>query len=281
MSSDRSAGPHAAGPNSGQSWPPKEFDSGIPHSARMYDYWLGGKDNFTADREMAETFLHHIPSVREMAKENRNFVSRATHFLASEGIHQFIDIGTGIPTSPNLHETAQAVMPDARVVYVDNDPVVLAHARALMVSSTPGMVTYVDADLREPANVVTVPDLTATIDLGRPVGLMLIAVLMLISDAEDPHGNVAVLRDALPSGSYVALTHPTQDFDPEAVATVTAAATQGGMTFVPRSRGEVETFFGDWEMVAPGLVPVRAWRPGQEPENAESAYYWAGVARKP
>jgi S-adenosyl methyltransferase len=264
-----------------QSWPPPEFDTGIPHSARMYDYWLGGKDNFAVDRQMAELFLQQIPSLREMAKENRNFVTRATHFLASEGIRQFLDIGTGIPTSPNLHETAQEIDPSARVVYVDNDPVVLAHARAMMVSADEGAVAYVNADLCEPQKILTVPQLTRVIDLNRPVALMLIAVLMLIGDDSDPYGTVAELRDALPSGSYLALTHPTQDFDPEAMATVTAAATQGGMTFAPRRRAEVEGFFGDWELVSPGLVPVLSWRPQHETGNPEAAYYWAGVARKP
>jgi hypothetical protein len=271
----------AVGESPAQDWPPREFDTGIPHSARMYDYWLGGKDNFAVDRQMAELFLQQIPSLREMAKENRNFVTRATHFLASQGVRQFLDVGTGIPTSPNLHETAQQINPDARVVYVDNDPVVLAHARALMVSSNQGTVAYVDADLREPERILSVPQLTHVLDLQEPVALMLIAILMLVGDNTDPYGKVAALREALPSGSYLALTHPTQDFDPQAMAAVTAAASQGGMTFQPRSRDEVEGFFGDWELVSPGLVPVLSWRPEQEPGDPKSAYYWAGVARKP
>jgi S-adenosyl methyltransferase len=274
-------GPSAVGPDPAPVWPPPEFDTGIPHSARMYDYWLGGKDNYAADRQMGELFLQQIPSLREMAKENRNFVGRATHFLAGQGIGQFLDIGTGIPTSPNLHETAQEILPQARVVYVDNDPVVLAHARALMVSSQSGTVAYVDADLREPEKILRVPQLARVLDLDQPVALMLIAVLMLIGGDDDPYGKVAALRDALPSGSYLALTHPTQDFDPAAMGAVTAAASQGGMTFVPRTRAEVESFFGDWEMISPGLVPVLSWRPTCEPDDPKSAYYWAGVARKP
>jgi hypothetical protein len=273
--------PNEAATDPDLGWPPRELDTGIPHSARMYDYWLGGKDNFEADRQMAELFLQQIPSLREMAKENRNFVTRATKFLASEGISQFLDIGTGIPTSPNLNETAQSINPAARVVYVDNDPVVLAHARALMVSSDQGTVAYVDADLRDPEKLLNLPALTQVLDRGQPVGLMLIAVLMLIGDASKPYDTIAALRDALPSGSYLALTHPTQDFDPEAMANVTAAATQGGMTFVPRNRAEVEQFFGDWELVEPGLVPVLTWRPEHEVGDPQSAYYWAGVARKP
>jgi hypothetical protein len=261
--------------------PPPQFDTGIPHSARMYDYWLGGTNNFAADRELAELFLQQIPSMREMAKENRDFVTRATHFLAAEGVSQFLDLGTGIPTSPNLHETAQAINPGARVVYVDNDPVVTAHAQTLVAGADDATVLYLDADLREPGKLLADPALNRVLDLEQPVGLMLIAVLMLIGPDSDPYGTVAALRDALPSGSYLALTHPTQDFDPEAVETVTAAATQGGMTFLPRRWAEVEGFLGDWELVSPGLVPVMSWRPEQEPSDPKSAYYWAGVARKP
>jgi hypothetical protein len=265
----------------GREWPPAEFDTGVPHSARMYDYWLGGKDNFASDRQMAEIFLQQIPSMREMARENRSFVTRATGYLASQGIRQFLDIGTGIPTSPNLHETAQQIDPTAHVVYVDNDPVVLAHARALLVGLDPDSVGYVDADLRDPAGLLSSPELGEVLDVEQPIALMLIAILMLIGPADDPYGRVAILRDALPSGSFLALTHPTADFDPEAMGTVTAAATGGGMTFVPRTQDEVAAFFGDWEILPPGIVPVRAWRPDVEPDDPRSAYYWAGVGRKP
>ena len=268
-------------PSSPQEWPPPEFDTGVPHSARMYDYWLGGKDNFAADRQMAELFLQQIPTLRTMAHENRNFVARATRFIAEQGVRQFLDIGTGIPTSPNLHETAQELAPESRVVYVDNDPVVLAHARALMVPAAGGALAYVDADLRRPGTILSDPDVQRVLDLGRPVALMLIAVLMLIDDGDDPYAKVATLRDALPSGSYLAITHPTGDFDPEAMATVTAAATQGGMTFAPRGRDAVQRFLGDWEPVTPGVVPVLSWRPTTEPADAKSAFYWAAVARKP
>jgi hypothetical protein len=247
----------------------------------MYDYWLGGKDNFAVDRAMGDAFLQQIPTLREMAKENRNFVARATHYVSDEGVRQFLDIGTGIPTSPNLHETAQDVAPDARVVYVDNDPVVLAHARALMISTDEGATAYVDADLRDPESILRTPALQRVLELDKPVALMIIAVLMLISDADDPYAIVGTLRDALPSGSYLALTHPTQDFAPEAMAAVTGFATQGGMTFVPRSHDQVARFFGDWELVDPGLVPVLQWRPRTAPADPHSAYYWAGVARKP
>jgi hypothetical protein len=270
-------------PGAEREWAPPGIDTSVAHSARMYDWWLGGKDNFAADRAMGDAFARAIPTIRTMARENRAFMHRATRYLAGEaGIRQFLDIGTGIPTRPNLHETAQEIAPDARVVYVDNDPIVLVHARALMISSGAGRTEYIDADLGEPEKILRNPSLTQTLDLSRPVGLMLVAVLMLLEDAQDPWGNAAVLMDALPSGSYVAITHPGQDFNPDAMAGIVAAAQQGHMTVVPRVRDEVVRFFGDWELIEPGVVPVMAWRPdGEPPADPNAAYYWAGVARKP
>lgn len=269
-------------------WPPPQLDTGIPHSARVYDYWLGGRDNYAADRALGDAFLQQIPTLRDMAKENRNFVTRATQFLAGQGIRQFLDIGSGIPTSPNLHETAREVAPDAAVAYVDNDPIVLVHSRALL-SSIQAVepdggrphTAYVEADVRHPASILENPGLREVIDLDQPVALMVIAVLMLLSDDDRPREMLAEFRDALPSGSYLAITHPTQDFDEEAVAAVTGFATAGGMTFQPRRAAEVGEFFGDWELVDPGLVPVMAWNPAQQPDDPRAAYYWAGVARKP
>lgn len=263
-------------------WAPAGIDTSVAHSARMYDWWLGGKDNFAADRELGEAFAKAIPTIRTMARENRRFMHRATRFLAGPaGVDQFLDIGTGIPTRPNLHETAQEINPEARVVYVDNDPIVLVHARALMVSDARGRTEYIHGDLTEPEKILTNVTLTGTLDLNRPVGLMLVAVLMLLDDAQDPWGRAQVLMDALPSGSYVAITHPGQDFDPEAMAGIVAAAQRGRMTVVPRVRADVVRFFGDWELVEPGVVPVMAWRPdGDPPGDPSAAYYWAGVARK-
>jgi hypothetical protein len=208
---------------------------------------------------------------------------RVTRYLTRDaGIRQFLDIGTGIPTRPNLHETAQEIAPETRVVYVDNDPIVLVHARALMVPGEQGAVQYIDADLREPERILASDEVARTLDLTRPVGLMLVAILMLLRDDEDPWGKVRTLMDALPSGSYVALTHPTQDFDPEAMAAAVAAATQGNVTLVPRRREEVTRLFDGWQLVEPGVVPVMAWRPdGPPPADPRAAYYWAGVARKP
>ena len=254
----------------------------VPHSARIYDYWLGGKDNFAVDRAVGDAMVQAIPGMRHMAGENRKFVHRAARDLvAQEGIRQFLDIGTGIPTRPNLHEIAQRIAPETRVVYVDNDPIVLVHARALMISTDEGRSEYISADIRHPESILSEQVLCETLDLTRPVGLTLIAVLMLIADADDPWALVSHLRDAMPSGSILAITHPTADFNPAAVDQAVAAATGAGMTLVARTRDQVQRFFGDWEMLEPGLVPVSAWRPDEQTEDPEAAYYWAGVARKP
>jgi hypothetical protein len=271
-----------AAPGPGQALP--EINTSVAHSARVYDYWLGGKENFPADRELAEAILQVIPTMREMARANRAFQNRAVRYLAREaGIRQFLDIGTGIPTYPNVHEIAQAADPTTRVVYVDNDPIVLAHARALLTSHPAGATAYIDADLREPDKILAHPDLRATLDLTRPVGLLLVAILMYLRDEEDPRGIVARLLAALPSGSYLALTHPTGDFNAEAAAGAAAAAERSGITLVPRGRAEVEAFFAGLELVDPGVVPVLAWRPDPDapPADPHSAYYWAGIGRKP
>jgi hypothetical protein len=261
---------------------PQGVDANVPHSARIYDYWLGGKDNFAVDRAVGEAMIKAIPGMRYMAGENRKFVHRAARDLvAKEGLRQFLDIGTGIPTRPNLHEIAQEVAPETRVVYVDNDPIVLVHARALMVSSPEGRSEYISADLRDVRSILDEPVVLDTLDLTQPVGLTLIAVLMLLADDDDPWATVAALRDAMPSGSVLAITHPTADFAPGQVAEAVAAATGAGMTLVARTKDEVQRFFGDWELLEPGLVPVSAWRPDEPVENPEAAYYWAGVARKP
>ncbi|WP_037973649.1 SAM-dependent methyltransferase [Streptomyces sp. NRRL WC-3742] len=263
-------------------WERFGVDTATPHSARVYDYWLGGKTNFPPDRAMGQAIEEAVPSIKQMAKANRAFQGRAVRHLAQEhGIRQFLDLGTGIPTSPNTHEIAASVSDGTRVVYVDNDPIVLAHARALMVSSPASRTTYIHADLRKPEELFADPALTSTLDLTQPVGLLMIAVLMLIADEDDPWGRVAALRDALPSGSCLALTTPTQDFDPVAVGKVAESARAGGMTLVPRSHDDVLRFFDGWDLVEPGLAPVLAWRPdGEPPADPKAAYYWGGVAVK-
>jgi O-methyltransferase involved in polyketide biosynthesis len=227
--------------------------------------------------------MEAVPTIQTMARANRAFLGRVVRYLAGEaGIRQFLDIGTGLPAVGNTHEVAQGIAPDARVLYVDNDPIVLAHARALMTSHPAGTTAFIQADLRDPQAILTDPALTATLDLRRPVALMLVAVLMYFRDEEDPRGMVAALADAPPSGSYVVITHPTADFNPEAMAGAVAAAEHGGVTLVPRTREETAAFFTGLDLVEPGVVPVLAWRPDPGPRaDPHSAYYYAGVGRKP
>ena len=189
-----------------------DIDISRPHSARMYDYYLGGKDHFAVDRETAEIAARGWPTVRVAVRENREFLGRAVNYLAGEeGIRQFLDIGTGLPSASNVHEVAQQIAPDARVVYVDNDPLVLAHARALLTSSPAGQTAYIDADLREPEKILAHPVVRQTLDFGQPIALMLVAILHFIADEEDPANIVASLLDALPPGSYLVASHVTPE----------------------------------------------------------------------
>ena len=263
---------------------PQDINTDVAHPARVYDYWLGGKDNFPADRALAEHIMEAIPTMRTMAAANRAFLSRAVRYLAEEaGIRQFLDIGTGIPTSPNVHEVAQAVAPDSRVVYVDNDPIVLAHARALLTSQEAGETSFIGADLRQPKSILDHPTLTSTLDLSQPVAVMLVAVLMYFRDTDNPNPfeMVATLLEAMPPGSYLAITHPTADFNAEAMGGAVAAAERSGVTLVPRNQAETEEFFAGLDVVDPGVTPVLSWRPDKPPDDPRSAYYWAGIARKP
>lgn len=261
---------------------PPQIDTTVAHSARVYDYWLGGKDNFEADRALGDAMIRAIPSLAQMARANRDFLGRAVRYLCTEaGVRQFLDIGTGIPTAGNVHEIAQATAPESRVVYVDHDPIVLSHAQALMTSTAEGMTRFMMADLREPEAILADPALAETLDMERPVGLMLVAILMYFHDADGVHEWVSTLLDGLPSGSYMAITHPTADFDPVAVDGAVAAATHAGITLVPRSKAEVESFLTGLDVVEPGVVPVLAWRPDEPLADADAAWYWAAVARKP
>jgi hypothetical protein len=263
---------------------PQDINTDVAHPARVYDYWLGGKDNFPADRALAEMMIQAIPNMRGLAAANRAFLRRAVRYLAAEaGVRQFLDIGTGIPTSPNVHEVAQEAAPGTRVVYVDNDPIVLAHARALLTSQDAGETAFIMADLREPKSILDHPTLAATLDLTQPVAVMLVAVLMYFRDTDDPNPfeMVATVMEPMPSGSYLAVTHPTPDFNPEETAQAVAAAEAAGITLVPRGQAEIARFFSGLEVVDPGVTPVLSWRPDEPPADPRSAYYWAGVARKP
>jgi len=246
----------------------------VPHPARVYDYLLGGTNNFPADRAAAEAGMRANPAGRTPPRENRAFLGRAVRYLAREaGIRQFLDIGSGIPTSPNVHELAQAEAPDARIVYVDNDPIVLAQSRALLTGGT----EYLQADLRDVG-----PIMGSVLDLDRPVALLLIAIMHFVPDGDDPYGIAARLLDALPAGSYLALTHLTGDFDPDAWEAVAAIYRRTGVHMRVRSRAEIERFFDGLDLVDPGLVVLPDWRPDGDrprPRDVDVAVYGA-VARK-
>ena len=262
----------------------RELNTNVAHPARVYDYWLGGKDNFPADRALGDMMMQAIPTMREFAAANRAFLGRAVRYLVGEaGIRQFLDIGTGIPTSPNVHEIAQAAAPETKVVYVDNDPIVLAHARALLTSQDVGETAFILADLREPESILEHATLTSTLDLTRPVAVLFIGLLMYFrdSDAPNPFEMVATMLEPMPSGSYLAITHPTPDFNPEETAKAAAAAEAAGITLVPRTKADVERFFNGLELVEPGVAPMLAWRPDEPVPDPTAAYYWAGIARKP
>jgi hypothetical protein len=264
--------------------PLSHIDTSIAHSARVYDYWLGGKDNFAADRALGDAMVDAIPTLKTMARANRAFLARAVRYLAAEaGVRQFLDIGPGIPTAGNTHEVAQEVAADARVLYVDHDPLVLAHARALITSAPGGQTEFIMADLQAPEKILADPAFPRTLDLEQPVALILVGILMYFHDSDDPQGMVTKLMDALPSGSYVAISHPTGDFNPEATQGAVDAATAAGITLVPRSREGVESFFTGLELVEPGLVPLLAWHPDESiaGEDPESVWYYGGVGRKP
>ena len=262
---------------------PPEINGNVPQSARVYDYWLGGKDHFAVDRALGDAIAEALPSIRTQVRAQRAFLARAVRYLAREaGLRQFLDVGTGIPAAGNVHEVAQEVAPDSRVLYVDNDPVVLAHARALIAGTPQGQVAFIQADLREPEAILGDPAVATTLDLAQPVGLVLVGVMHHLRDADDPRRIVATLLDPLASGSYLVLSQSTPDFDPEAMAGLAAVSERGGIPNVPRSLADTEPFFAGLELVEPGLVPLAAWRPdpgtGQDPS---SVYAYGGVARKP
>ncbi len=261
--------------------PPRDIDTTVPHIARIYNYWLGGKDNFAVDREAAERVMRATPAILPGVRANRAFLGRAVRHLATNaGIRQFLDIGTGIPSASNTHEVAQAAAPDSRVVYVDNDPIVLAHARALLTSVT-GTTAYLDADVRDPATILA--GAAGTLDFGQPVAVMLIAIMHCVPDEDDPYGIVRVLMDAVPSGSYLVLSQPAKDMVPEKSAEAEAALTQAMRQKVQfRTHAEVSRFFDGLELVEPGVVHLPEWRPDDPADpNGPVTAMWGGVGRKP
>ena len=260
---------------------PSDLDTSVPHIARVYDYWLGGKDNFAVDREAAEQVIEAYPGILRDVRAQRAFLSNAVSYLAGvAGIRQFLDIGTGIPTANNTHEVAQAVEPGCRVVYVDNDPMVLTHARALLVGVT-APTAYVDADLRDTGKVLA--EAAQLLDFSKPVAVMLISVLHLIPDEDDPHAIVTRLMDAVPSGSWLALSHPARDVHPQQVTEAASRFNQlAPAKATLRTREQILRFFDGLELLEPGLVQVHQWRPGlTAPAHDQQAAGYCGLARKP
>ena len=263
---------------------PPEIDTSRPHPARMYDFFLGGKNHFAADRETAKTVLASAPTTLVAARENRAFLGRAVRYLVAEaGIRQFLDIGTGLPTTDNVHDVAQAVEPSARVVYADNDPLVLAHARALLTSSPEGRTAYIHADLRDPAAILAAPAVREVLDFSQPIALITVAVLHFVHDEFKPAAALATLLDALPSGSYLAASHVTGEHLPAEGAATTRTYRASGVPLQLRDSDEFARLaFDGLELVPPGVVLVSEWRPtgtGPRPAPAEVNMY-GGVARK-
>ncbi len=256
------------------------IDTTVPTTARMYDFWLGGHDNFAADRAAALKVSEAAPEAQLMAVENRRFLRRAVRYLAAEaGIIQFLDIGTGLPTQGNVHQVVQAVNPVARVAYVDNDPMVLAHSRAL---KTGGNTVVIEADLRDPQAILDHSGVRKLIDFGQPLAVLLVAVLHFISEDDDPSAILAAIRDALPPGSYPVLSHVSGDIRRESAAS--AAAHYKKVTSGATLRGpeEILQFFAGLELIEPGVVQVPYWRPdGPEPRDADKVWILGGVGRKP
>jgi hypothetical protein len=261
---------------------PPEIDTSVAHVARVYNYWLGGTENYPADREAGDEAIRVYPDMYSSVRANRAFLRRAVSYLAGEaGIRQFLDIGTGLPAADNTHQVAQAIAPQSRVVYVDNDPIVLAHARALLASGPSGATGYLDADARDPAAILA--QAAQLLDFGQPVALLLVAVLMLIGDSDDPYGIVADLMAALPPGSYLVISHVPSDMQRRASGIAEAAArlsTLMAQRVTPRSHAQVTRFFDGLEVLEPGVVPIQEWRPASDEEASARAGMWGGVGRK-
>ena len=253
----------------------------IAHVARVYDYLLGGKDNFAVDREAAEQAMRINPDIVSTARANRAFLVRATTYLVAQaGIRQFLDIGTGMPTNNNIHEVAQSIAPESRIVYVDHDPIVLSHARARLTSAPEGVTDYIEADLRQPRKILA--EAARTLDFSRPVAIMLISVLHLIVDRDDPYDLVSQLINAVVPGSYVVISHAASDIDSGAMISMANRLNElMAQQSVPRTHREVAAFFAGLDLLEPGLVRVPEWRPASVADSAVRAQMWGAVARKP
>jgi S-adenosyl methyltransferase len=273
--------PHLEGPNDPPASSPG-IDTSVPHSARVWDYWLGGKDNYAADRAAGDQFAETFPDIVDIARHSRAFLARSVRFLAEErGVRQFLDIGTGMPTQDNTHQVAQRAAPESRIVYVDHDPLVLVHARALLTSSPEGACAYIDADVRNPEKIVR--DAAVTLDFTRPIALMMLGILNHIPDEDDPYGIVQQLLEPLPSGSYLVLNDATDVINPgprkEAIRQWNE---HNSVPLVARTPEQISRFFDGMEVVPPGVVSVSRWRPEPHPsgEPAEVDAF-CGIGKKP
>lgn len=278
-SQDATEGRPGSGPRE-RARPSLSFDTSVAHPARVYDYLLGGKDNYEADRAAAEEIIAINSSVLATVRANRSFLRRVVRHLAGEaGIRQFLDIGTGLPTAENTHQIAQQVAPESRVVYVDNDPIVLAHARALLTSSRQGATAYVDADVRDPAAIVR--EAAGTLDFSKPIAVMLLCILQYVPDSAEPRRIVSHLMGAAAPGSYLTVSDTTRDIDTEQMVTGAAKynARLGQNQFTPRTHEEIAGFFDGLDLLEPGLVPLPRWRAQADPAERIPAY--AGLGRKP
>ena len=257
------------------------FDTNVAHIARVYDYWLGGKDNYEADRAAAEQVIATFPDVLVSVRAQRAFLGRAVHYLVAEaGIRQFLDIGTGLPAGNNTHEVAQGIAPESRVVYVDNDPIVLLHSQALLTSSPQGATAYIDADIRDTRKILD--EAAGVLDFSQPVAVMLLGVLHCIPDGDDPAAIVARLTAAVPAGSYLVIAHPASDVTKELSRSMGDYNKQAAAPLTARSHAEVSRFFAGLDLLEPGVVQLHRWRPGtaEAGQGRELANY-GGVGRKP
>jgi SAM-dependent methyltransferase len=257
-----------------------QINTSIPHSARVYDYLLGGKDNFEADRIVAEAAIEAFPATAESARANRVFLSRVVRYLVAEaGVRQFLDLGSGLPAADNVHEVAQAVAPESRIVYVDNDPIVHAHARALLASGPAGATAYLHADLRDPEPILI--EAAKTLDFSQPVAVLLLGILHFVPDTDDPAGVVRRLADELCTGSYLVISQLAPDIDPAIVTGIEQMKARGrDLGFILRDKAQVTAFFDGLDLIEPGVVPVARWRPRTEAEARAPGTLWGGVARK-
>jgi S-adenosyl methyltransferase len=269
---------HMAGSGSAQ---PK-INTTVSHSARIWNYWLGGKDNYPVDREMGDKILAYVPELVRSARADRSFLARAVRFLAEEqGIRQFLDIGTGLPTVDNTHEVAQRFAPECRIVYVDNDPLVLVHARALLTSTAEGACDYIEADLREPGKILE--QAAETLDFTQPVAIMMLGILNFVVDTAEARAILRQLLAGVPSGSYISISHPTTEVDAEPAAVALEFwNSSGAAPMCLRSRDELRVFFEGTELVEPGVVSCSRWRPDlTEAGEVVDVMHFSGVARKP